>query len=60
MVNVAISRLVVAAQALRRLQADLAVALQEFQKLLSIDKVQVAGGGRLSSRFISHAGERRA
>ena len=42
MVNVTISRLVVAAKASRRMQANFAMVLLEFQKMLSIKKVQVA------------------
>ncbi len=55
MVNVAICRLVVAAQASRRKQADLAMVLHEFQKMLSINEVQVARGRCLSRRFVRHA-----
>jgi hypothetical protein len=42
MMDVAISGLVAAAQALCGMQSDLGVALHKFQKLLAIDKVDGA------------------
>lgn len=58
--NVALSRLVIAAQTLRRMQTDLAVVLHQFQKVLSINEIHMAGGRRLSRGLVRHARDRRA
>ena len=58
--NVAIGGTEIAAQALRRVHPDLAMGLHQFEKVLAVDKVQLAGRRGLGGRFVSHARNRRA
>ena len=59
-VNVAICRLDNPAQPLCRVQPHFIVGLQQFQKVLPVDKVYLAGSGSLGGRFIIRAGNRGA